>query len=479
MIARRHFFRTIRHGCAVMRAASVLVIGCGESPNDSNSEPVVPRNVLIVLIDATVATHMYPWGYGRDPAPQFRKIAREGMLFLNAHSQGANTTPSVWSFMTGRYPYLPEPLSSYTTHRPFDDDYVMAEAFRDAGFRTGGFAENPWIHSKYGWDKGFDHFKDVPALYDHEGERWSRIPDATERTLEYAREWIEDQGDERWFCYVHLIRPHDPYDAPAEYTSRYTRQPLRGHDHPRAEHRIRDVARTDPAQVTQDDLDYLIDMYDANLRYVDDLVGRFYDSLKDAGVTEDTLVVLMSDHGEAFMEHGVLGHNTTAYEEMVHVPLAIVGPRGSAFSRGAYSGVVDLVDLMPTFAELFGLNPKQELAGQSLVPVLRGSSAPVRDQSISHSAFDHFRVAIRIGDRKLIAHIDPEYREIKSFEVYDLKTDPAEKHDLSAEAELAAPLLDAMKRYLAGIERKDSADDPVLDPDDEARLKAIGYLGSD
>ncbi len=473
---------TSKRICSIIAAASVCIAlaGCdSESSNSTSAQPIAPRNVLIVLMDATVATHMYPWHYSRDPAPNFRKIARNGMLFLNAHSQGANTTPSVWSFMTGNYPYIPQPIESYTTHRPFETDYMMAEAFRVAGFRTGGFSENPWIHTKYGWAKGFDFFKDVNALYDHEGARWTREPGATERTLKFAREWIEAQGEDRWFCYVHLIRPHDPYDAPERYTARYTRERLRDHNHPRAEHRLRETVNSGLGTIGGDDLQYLVDMYDANLRYVDELVGEFYRELGRSGVLDDTLIVLMSDHGEAFLEHGKLGHNTTVYEEMVHVPLAIVAPRGSGFAKGVFTGVVELVDLMPTFAELYGLAPPSPYTGTSLGPILRGTAGSVRTESISHSAFDHFRFSLRQGDLKLIATVDPAFREILSFELYDLSRDPGEQHDLANDASLAAPLLESAKAYLARAERKDTSGDPVLDPEDRERMEALGYGKSD
>lgn len=466
-------------GIVAVAAACVFLAACGRQTGDDAAAPdTAPKNVLIVLLDATTAGHLYPWGYARDPAPNFRGIARDGMLFLNAHSQAANTTPSVWSFSTGRYPYIPEPLDKYTTHRPYEADYLMPEAFRAAGFRTAAFSESPWVNSKYGWDKGFDHFQDVPALYDHKGLKWSRDPESTQRTFGLARDWIAGQGNTPWFCYVHVLRPHDPYDPPASHVARYAREPHRGDDHPRAEHRIREIAEADPSAVTQDDIDYLVDTYDANLRYVDELLGAFYDSLKDSGAADDTLIVLMSDHGEAFMEHGRFGHNTTAYEEMVHVPLAIIAPRGSGFAKGTYSGLVDLVDLMPTFRDLFALETPGPYPGTSLAPVLRGEAFEPRRRSISHSAVDHFRVALRDGDLKLIAQVDPAYREILSFELFDLAKDSKERHDLSDDTALAAPLLESMRAYLDAIERRDCTSDPVLDPDEQERLEALGYLGS-
>lgn len=470
--------RAVRRLVARLAAATLAlaVTGCGDPPKETQATE--PRNVLIVLMDATVATHMKPWGYERDPAPNFQKIARGGMLFTNAHSQAANTTPSVWSFMTGRYPYVPESLESYTTHRPYESDYLMPEAFHDAGFRTAAFSESPWIRDKFGWDKGFDNFKYVPGVYDHEGLRWSRRPEATKQTLDEARAWITGQGENRWFCYVHLLRPHDPYDAPMEFTSRYTREPLRGHDHPRAEHVIREMAR-DGVPVTDDDLDYLVDMYDANVRYVDSLIGEFVEELKRAGAADNTLIVLMSDHGEAFMEHGDLGHNTTVYEEMTHVPLAIVPPRGSGFARGAHAGLVDLVDLMPTFTDLFGLEPPAPYPGVSLAPLLRGDTAIPRTESIAHSAMDHFRFSLREGDIKLIAIVDPPFRDIVSFELYNIGSDAKERNDLSGDTAIAMPLLERARAYLASIERKDSSTDPVLEVEDIEALKSIGYFPSD
>jgi arylsulfatase A-like enzyme len=271
------------------------------------------------------------------------------------------------------------------------------------------------------------------------------------------------------------LRPHDPYDAPIKYTGRYTREPLRGHDHRRVEHVIREIAVATPGRLTQDDLKYMVDMYDANLRYVDDMVGQFYAALKKSGVTDDTLIVLMSDHGEAFMEHGELGHNTRAYEEMVHVPLAIIGPRGHGIARGAYGGLVDLVDLMPTFQELFGLDAPSPYPGRSLAGVLRGGTDSPRTRSISRSAVEHYRVAYREGDMKLIATVDAGYREVLGVELYDLGKDPGERNDLSEHVPLAGPLLEKLKEHLAQLERKDSTHDPVLSAEEKEQLESIGY----
>lgn len=455
-------------------ALLLFLSGCGEET--PAGPPQTPKNVLIVVLDATSARHLKDWGYRRDTAPNLSRLAREGVAFLNAHAQAANTTPSVWSYFTGKYPYIPG--AGYTTHRPYPDDFTMAEAFRAAGFRTGAVSESPWVVSKYGWDEGFDSFKDVPALYDHGHEKWSREPEGTRRVLDHAQEWIAEQGDARWFYYVHLIRPHDPYDPPEPYASRYG-GPHRPNGHPRAEDRIRVAAIEDPASITQDDIDYMTDLYDANIRYVDKLVGDFMGWLDKSGRREDTLIVFMSDHGEAFMQHGVFGHNNTVYEEVTRVPLVMLAPKSAQFNRGERLDLVDLVDLMPTFNELFGLNAPAEFPGTSLVSTLRGDSPSPRATSISYTAFDHYRVAYRHGDLKYIGKVDPGYRSFEQHELYNIGKDPQEKKSLADDAALLAPLLEAATAHLAAAERRDTSTDPALDPNTREQLCAMGYIVCD
>jgi len=463
---------TIARAFAAISAVSILFLsGCAdETPA---GPPQAPRNVLIVLLDATSAQHLKDWGYRRDTAPNLSKFADEGVAFLNAHAQAANTTPSVWSFFTGKYPYIPGP--GYTTHHPAETDFTMADAFKAAGFRTGAVSESPWVVSKYGWGKGFDAFKDVPALYDQGHEKWEREPDGTQRVLDHAREWIGEQGDARWFCYVHLIRPHDPYDPPEPYASRYG-GPHRPYGHPRAEDQIRIAAIQNPGSITQDDIDYMVDLYDANIRYVDKLVGDLMAWLDESGLREDTLVVFMSDHGEAFMQHGVFGHNTTVYEEVTRVPLIFLAPKAAQFKRGERLDLVDLVDLMPTFNELLGLNAPVEYPGESLVSTLRDTSPSIRSTSVSYTAFDHHRVAYRRGNQKYIGKTDAEYKAFASHELYDVGKDPREKTSLVSDPDLLGPLLEAATAHLAAAERRDSTGDPALDANTREQLCAMGYI---
>ncbi len=455
--------------CTVLIFLATALNSCNGAPRD----PIVPKNVLIVLLDATSAHHLHEWGYRRDPAPNLGKLAKRGMVFLNAHAQSANTVPSVWSFFTGRYPYIPGP--GYTMHHPSDTDFMMADAFRAAGFKTGAVSESPWIISAHNWSKGFDDFKDVPALYDKGLEKWSRDPGATQRTINHAQEWIAAQGDARWFCYVHLERPHDPYDAPEPFNRRYGQQ-VREPGHPRAEDQIRIAALTNPASITPDDVDYMVDTYDANIRYVDSLFGRLMKWLDDTGLRENTLVIIMSDHGEAFWQHGVFGHNTTMYEEVSTVPLIIAAPKSAGFKRGSYSGLVELMDLMPTLTELFSLKPSTAYAGQSLLHALRGQPQSERAHIATHSAFDLHRFSYRLGNLKLIAQMDPDFREFRSVELYDLAADPREANNIAADTTRLEPLQAEALVHLNRVERRDASDDPQLEPISREQICALGYI---
>src|SRR5690349_20534017 len=183
------------------------------------------------------------------------------------------------------------------------------------------------------------------------------------------------------------------------------------------------------------------DMYDGNIRYVDKLVGDFMEWLDESGLRENTLVVLMDDHGEAFMEHGQFGHNTTVYEEVTRVPLVMLAPKSAQFKRGERLDLVDLVALMPTFNELFDLKVPVAYPGTSLVSTLRGTSPSPSATSVSYSAFDHYRIAFRHGDLKYIGTVEPSYQAFEAHELYNTGKDLGEKNTLAADIALLGPVL--------------------------------------
>ena len=210
----------------------------------------------------------------------------------------------------------------------------------------------------------------------------------------------------------------------------------------------------------------LSDYYDATIRYADQEIGRLIEAVR--AIDRESLIVITSDHGDEFLEHGYLYHTNVAYEELIRVPLLMSFPDGFA----AGTRVTDLVrhvDVLPTIADAIGISPPENIMGESLLPLLRGER---RAEPVESYAQGPFNMSLNYGDWKVI------YNDtLNTYSLYDLSSDPGETRDLWLEdPAMQAELRDRMEQYIdtaKEIERRASED---LDPDTLRRLKALGYL---
>lgn len=304
--------------------AMVVFVAVGCSSRDDGPKVTVEKaetdfsNCLVIVLDAARAGSFSYAGAERPTTPFVDSLTKAGLYFESAYSQATSTSPSAWSYLTGRYPYWPESGSAFVAR---DEDYLLAEAFQGTGFRTGGFSENPYIRERYGFEQGFDRFEYIP--YFHTDPKSYQYADTFEarpsgRVVEEAAGWLRSVGDEPWFCYVHLLRPHTPYVAPEPFAGRFLESEgavglveLRDRE---AGIMDRFFGGTAP---THEEVLFLRNLYAGNLAYGDSLVEKLHDVLKELGTLDDTLIVVMSDHGEAFMEHGRLLHSSSPYHELI------------------------------------------------------------------------------------------------------------------------------------------------------------------
>ncbi len=428
-----------------------------------------PENCLFIILDAFHAKHASMLGYARDTTPNIDALAHDGVYFSAAHSQSATTTCSVLSYLTGQYPRAP--ATGYFIPRRA---HTLAEAFRDKGFSTGAFSANPWIDTQLNFDKGFQHFRHFQPVdpADETINHRRRRPGATTELIEEAKSWIESNADTPWFCYIHLLRPHTPYESPEPFHSQFVTDKDRDHSW-KAAGRI--MLRADTrAQTKPAGLRLLRDLYDGNIAYTDALIGQLVQWLESIGEKTDTLIVIASDHGEAFMQHGRIGHNTTVYQEMVHVPLVFHPPPGLRLDPHRVDVPVEMVDLYPTLADLFTLNPLQPLHGKSLLPLLRGSTTPHKDILYTQTGnADH--LAVRKGDRKLILK-RKDRTQFQPIELYDLAKDPKEKHNLLTQNSAITQLLDLAEHYRTTYFILPVEQAPQLTPQQIETPQAPGYL---
>ena len=380
----------------------VLVLGCsrGEPRSEVSGvgEDLGPtRGYVLISIDTLRADALGAYGYDLPTSPGFDALAERGTLFERAVVQYPSTLTSHMSIFTGLYPQEHQVLPPSTVLSA--EIPTMPEHFQAHGFRTAGHTEGGFVAGGYGFNRGFDEFTDSAYKADTDVER------TFERGLEFLRT-LED--DERFFLFLHTYSVHDPYEPPEQYQSMFwSEAPPETFDS--SGENLRQVnngkLEISPATAT-----YFRAMYDASVRYVDNVLGQFVAELDALGLTDDTTLIITSDHGEEFLEHGKMAH-TQVYPESLFVPLLVVHPRQE--SGRTISEIVETVDLAPTLFELAGLPLTQTISGRSLVPLLTGAESEGQASQGYAEVFDvefaRTLLAQDRGQRYQLVLVEPEW----------------------------------------------------------------------
>lgn len=437
------------------------VLRTGAPARETKPEPPATRpDIVIILLDAARADHFGAYGYERDTTPTIDRLAAESVVFRNAFSECPNTVCSIANLITGA-PFL-ELAEEYREQRLADSALTLAEVLHAAGYRTLACTASPNHSVARNSHQGYDEFLEVWKV--REGEkRWDPYVLA-----ELARETLARQPDDvPLFLFLHFIPPHEPY-APRPELDLFTDRAYAG--------RLRGVVRSSTAMrsgevfLSPQDVAYYVGRYDGNLRMADDAVARVLAALRETGRWDRSLVVLTSDHGEAFYEHGRQGHNATLYREMLHVPLILKPPKGTVWKDVDPHQLALLGDLVPTLLGQVGIEPPLAAVGADL---LRERPDPRR--VIFHRTHQPIPLWAAQSLRfKAILDFDAQAQEL-----YDLAADPAETvNRLAARPEVFSAFT-ALLREHVGLARsfQGAAAVPAeLDTADEQMLRSLGYL---
>ena len=413
---------------------------------DATSPP--PRNVLLVSIDTLRADHLGCYGYSRPTSPTIDAVlAARGTLFEHVFASSPWTFPSHAGMLTGRYPCVHR---FYPAVRSANDENALgalpadaptlAEVLRARGYATGGFTEDGWISAEMGFARGFGTFVENRAF-----PRFSEPLGQVERTLHDALAWIRRNDDGPWFVFVHTYQVHNPYTPPPGYLAQV------------AADAGDDRASADAAA------------YDAEIRYTDDVLAHFLAGLDAAGAG-DALVVLTSDHGEQFGEHGLWMHGNSLYDELLHVPLIVRAP-GLVPAGKRIATDVGLLDVVPTILDLAGAGAPPHGDGRSLARMIRegdGTAVPLLADLGD-------TVAARNDGLKWI--ID---EKTGATQVFALATDPHELRDVAGTRQLPAE----GAKWLADFRALCPPATPGatvpgtgnIDPAVRDKLRALGYI---
>jgi len=399
-----------------------------------------PRNVLVVTLDTLRADHLGAYGYAAAQTPRLDALARSGLRFTQATTVVPLTLPAHSSLFTGTFPGWHGVRDNGGFY--LDDAQVtLAEVLRDRGFRTGAFVSAFVLDRRWGIGQGFERFHDefdLDAFGDAPGLDTIQRPGA--QTVDQAVTWLAADRARPFFAWVHLYDPHAPYEAPEPYRSRF------------------------PATMAG--------AYDAEIAATDAQVGRLLDALAVQGRLDDTLVVVLADHGEMLGEHEEQAHGFFVYDAAVRIPLIVAGP---GVPSRAIAEQVRIVDVMPTVLDLLGVPAPKSVQGVSLQRLARGEPLGLVARSESWYPRYHY------GWSDLQSIQDGRFKYIRAPrpELYDLSADPRETNDLSRQDPQRLAALDkALAAEIARTSSATAAKGPqVVDAETEERLAALGYVG--
>jgi len=385
--------RPARNAAAALAVALALSVmpACnrGEASAEASGADSRP-SILLIVVDALRPDHLGAYGYPRPTSPALDALAARSIRFERAYSVSSWTKPSIPSLFTSLYPAQHNVYegNAHAKGGKLESDLLsgeartLAEALAECGYSTGGFVHNAHLRAEFGLAQGFEVYE----------ERSARAPELAGRLSDWMRESRNSSGVPV-FAYLHLLDVHWPYEPPEEAA-----RVLGAEGEERADDRgLRDAVNRGYLELTTEEIEGLVRRYDAEIRGADEAIGRLLHELESSGI-DDLVIAVTSDHGEAFLEHGYLGHGRDLYEESVRVPLILRLP-GERAAGSVVDEPVSTLDIMPTLLDVAGCPPERagRVEGVSLAgfraggdPLSRSLFAEVRHGNTYRQAvWDH------------------------------------------------------------------------------------------
>ena len=510
---RSRFLGIVTVATVVAVAATMLLIRQGRRVAEN---AVIRPSIIIVSLDTLRADHLPFYGYDRPTTRLLDSFVTEAVSFAEARCQSTGTLTSHLSLMTSLYP--PQfritrndgvnGNQSCTTLRMPEAVLTLAEVLRERGYETAGFTDGILVSDYYGFAQGFDTFRvkrevfrglssTLPSVARFLAER-ERDAGTTgsEGTVPGGRTAEDAPGTKPLFLFIHTYDVHEPYDAAppfsrafskrtfAEVTDELGYRPVPS----LLNERLESLAAYQAAEVR--------DLYDNGILATDDQLAALFGILVAHGLYDDSIIVLLSDHGEEFLEHGNFNHGPTVYEELVRVPLLIRLPQ-ARFAGAVIEAPVALLDVAPTVLDLAGIPLPREFEGESLVALMageaRGGDTSGEKDRAAAAPSDARAIFFDTPNLELGVHglLRGRWKLIRNTaqgttELYDLAADPLEREDLAeVRTDVSAPLAEELAFWVAKMEEtgrdrgwfaqpRESTDDE--DTQRLEQLRALGYV---
>lgn len=487
-------FNTIIPLCVLMFVALVVCPAVFVSTKDKYEPPANNfkgssdhkiKRVILISIDTLRADALSSYGSKEISTPNIDSIAGDGTLFKNAFSAAPWTLPSFASMMTGLSPTVHK---TFTAESRLPDKFkTLAEYLRDSGYYTAAIGDNFFLHPEFNMDQGFLEYNFFPkrqtlinsfgatlinAAFPKELIYYASTTELTDLSID----WLEKNRDKDFFLWVHYYDPHIPYAPPRQYISKdavpdeYIGYELMNADS------IREGYFAPNASQRK----WIRELYNAEVRYVDDDLGRLLDKMKELSVYKNSLVILTSDHGEEFWDHDGFEHGHTLYNELLHVPLIIKLP--GEHSKKTVEEKVTTQSLMATVIGLTGIkNENENITAESLAPLLSDNPNSFIELPLISSGLLYYenREGVMFDGNKYIRSLVTGHGEL-----YDLNDDPGEQNPLPLSSNISRT--DQAKSILTNNDQESeklieqlgvSGTEKVkLDEEKKEKLKALNYI---
>lgn len=444
-------------------------------------------NVLFIMIDTLRADHVGCYGYGKPTTPNLDRLAREGVCFANFHAASPWTMPSLMTMFTSLHPCVHGATS--VERRASLKVVTIAERLKALGYsRTVGIVSNPVANARYGFAQGFDLYDDYTISFTHElnlfeadgaGRPKGIHECVTSHTVtRMANEWLAKEGrNGPWFLFLLYFDPHNSYVPPPPWHRKFDPHP----DDESRKHPI-DPYRLPPKEKAGEYREHVMALYDGEVGYTDHWLGQLLANLDKLGLRDNTLVLVVSDHGEEFLYHGGALHGRTLYNELTRGVLMLRLPGKLPAGRAVNAPVCHL-DIPPTILECIGEKPDSECQGAGCLRLIV-DTAPTRPGSKDRPCFlegctKQALRAVVLDRHKLILDTDSRQEEL-----YDLESDPGEKANIAAkQPDITARLRGVLNTHIAECAEaakkyqiEGDAARPKLTRQDVEALRQLGYL---
>jgi arylsulfatase A-like enzyme len=472
------------------------------NPLLTTGDPKPRPNVLIYLIDTLRADHSSAYGYKRETTPFLKKLGAAGVVFDDCQTQATWTKPSTASLMTSLYSFTHGIINDTDTIP--NASATIAEQLRAAGYVTASAVANPFAGRMTGLQRGFDYMDEYQVVLRNRTEAADRGTDSAALN-KVVFPWLERHRNEPFFLYAHATDPHAPYRPPPGFEEKFanpadTAEFNRDYAKLRTEREYGGGTVVSRAACSKAGIDpdrfirRAIDRYDGEILHNDHSLELLVDKLKQLGVLDNTLIIVVSDHGEEFWDHGWTAHGHSLYQELTHGAFVMWNPKLLPLPRRV-AQPVQLIDVMPTVLDLLGLKIPVMVEGQSLAPLLRGKPFQRRGPVMT-SRFAHPGALpdgpVRENRTDTFAYVDAKWKLIyrdkaakvgmNRVELYDRTRDRTEQKNVAAEhpheveslMNEVGKWIDAQNkvRVVLGHGGKSTLDQQTID-----QLRSLGYLG--